>query len=46
MLGFTKSRGVHLLTIGLEIFMSNTLLTVMADVVLGYRNLGGGRYYI
>ena len=26
--------------------MSTTLLPVMADVVLGYRNLWGGRYYI
>ena len=26
--------------------MNNTPLTVMADVVLGYRNLRAGRYYI
>ena len=26
--------------------MSTTLLPVMADIVLGYRNLRGRRYYI
>ena len=41
-LGFTKCRGVCLLAIGFLIIMSNTMLTVMADVVLGSKNLRGG----